>query len=107
MNTAVTYSEWNQATLTGLTSSPGQYMTLVCSVTVNVRLADDDVFIRSGVNQTKMPRTDVKDYWLSPSVDAFQGRPKIQHVHLISGGNKERSVEPGDFKRQPLPNETR
>lgn len=35
-NTAVTYSEWNKATLTGLTFSPGRYMTLVRSVTVNV-----------------------------------------------------------------------
>ena len=57
--------------------------------------------------KTEMPRTDVKEYWLSPSVDAFRGRPKIKDVHLIFGGNKERLVVPGDFKRQPLPNETR
>ena len=36
MNTTVTYSEWNEATLTGLKFSPGRYMTLACSVTVIV-----------------------------------------------------------------------
>ena len=76
MNTAVTYSEWNEATLTGLTFSAGSYINLVRSVTVNVCLADDDVSLRRGVTKTKMPRTEVKHYWLSPSVDAFQRTPK-------------------------------
>ena len=76
MNTAVTYAEWNEATLTGLTFSAGWCMNLVGSVTVNVCLADDDVSLSRGVTKTKMPRTEVKHYWLSPSVDAFLRTPK-------------------------------
>ena len=46
-------------------------MDLVCSGMVNVCLANDDVYLKRGVTKMKMPRSAVKHYWLSPSVDAF------------------------------------
>lgn len=53
MNKAVTYSDWNEATLTELTFLAGWYRNLVGSVTVNVCLADDDVSLSRGVTKTK------------------------------------------------------
>ena len=87
MNPGVTYSEWNEATLPVLLFSAGWYMNLVRSVTVNVCLADDDVSLRRNVTKTKMPRTEVNQYRLSPSVDAFLKTPKD-------------TKRPSDYRRQ-------
>ena len=97
MNTAVTYSGWNEATLTGLAFSAGWYMNLVRSVTVNVCLADDDVSLRRGVTKTKMPRTEVKHDWLSPSVDAFLRTPK--DTKRPSDFRGQQRVVPGEVLR--------
>ena len=73
-----------------------------------VCLADDDVSLRRGVTKTKMPRTEVKHYWLSPSVDAFLRSPKDKkRPSDFRWQQREVGCSGGVVKRQRLPNETR
>ena len=62
-------------------------MNLVRSVTANMCLADDDVSLQRDATKPKLPRIEVKHYWLSPSVDAFLRTPKDPK-------------HPSDFRRQ-------
>lgn len=71
MNIAVTYFVTAGIPRLALTFSTCWGMDLLCPVIVNVCLANDDVYLKRGVTKMKMPRSAVKHYWLSPSVDAF------------------------------------
>ena len=73
----------------------------MCSVMVNLCLANDDVFLKRGVRgvtKRKMPRSAVKHYRLSPSINDSLKASKDIRVHFPFGGKKDRSVLRGTLR---------